>query len=331
MQSFVPLVCEYRGDLLDLTHMGYVCVVDEHSNVVLHLGDPQAKVFYRSASKPIQALPTIARRLDEAYGLTEEETALFAGSHAGEPFHLAALSSLFQKAGLEESWMVMNPAGPAAAYANEERIRQGLPPRKFYHNCAGKHASLLLLQRALGAPVQSYWRMDAAAQQEVLRCVSILSECPQEQISLGIDGCGVPVFAVPLRCMAASFKNLARPDRIRDEALSQAAARFVPRIHRHPLMIRGTGYRCSRLNEDENIVTKGGSLGVQCIGLKREGLGIAIKLVDGTEDVLPLVIRRVFELLGYNKPETLRALDELRPTSMLNDCSMQASLLRPAF
>ena len=66
MQSFVPLVCEYRGDLLDLTHMGYVCVVDEHSNVVLHLGDPQAKVFYRSASKPIQALPTIARRLDVA-------------------------------------------------------------------------------------------------------------------------------------------------------------------------------------------------------------------------------------------------------------------------
>ena len=36
MPSFQPLVNEYRGNIHDLTHMGYVCVVDEDSNVIGH-------------------------------------------------------------------------------------------------------------------------------------------------------------------------------------------------------------------------------------------------------------------------------------------------------
>ena len=35
---FVPLVKEYRGELCDLTHFGYVCVVDENNNVVMSAG-----------------------------------------------------------------------------------------------------------------------------------------------------------------------------------------------------------------------------------------------------------------------------------------------------
>lgn len=61
MPSFEPLVNEYRGDLLDLVHMGYVCVVDENSKVIASVGDADEMVFYRSASKPLQALPVIAR------------------------------------------------------------------------------------------------------------------------------------------------------------------------------------------------------------------------------------------------------------------------------
>ena len=95
MPSFEPLVNEYRGDILDLVHMGYICIVDENSRVIWHAGDPDETVFYRSASKPIQALPVIARGLDKKFGLTEEESTIFAGSHAGEAFHIAALESIF--------------------------------------------------------------------------------------------------------------------------------------------------------------------------------------------------------------------------------------------
>ena len=42
--------------------MGYLCIVDEHSRVLYSVGDPNAVVYYRSSSKPIQALPVIMPR-----------------------------------------------------------------------------------------------------------------------------------------------------------------------------------------------------------------------------------------------------------------------------
>ena len=150
MQTVAPVLAEeYRGELLDLVHHGYICVVDKDNRVVASAGDPEQVVFYRSASKPFQALPVIARGLDREYGLTEEETVIFAGSHLGEDFHVAALRSIFAKTGMNPEDLIMKPTVPGSREANEERIRRGLPPHKLYHNCSGKHAGAMLLQKAL--------------------------------------------------------------------------------------------------------------------------------------------------------------------------------------
>ena len=65
MSDTVRLTEEFRGGLLDLTHYGYISIVDEKGKVIYSAGDPEAMVFYRSASKPVQALPVIAHHLDE--------------------------------------------------------------------------------------------------------------------------------------------------------------------------------------------------------------------------------------------------------------------------
>ena len=70
---YVPLISEYRFDPsedpksanFDLMHYGYVCIVDENSNVLYSAGDCDDLVFYRSASKPIQALPVFKYGLDK--------------------------------------------------------------------------------------------------------------------------------------------------------------------------------------------------------------------------------------------------------------------------
>ena len=85
--------------------------------------------------------------------------------------------------------------------------------------------------------------MDSCAQREILRCVAALSEFPADKTMIGIDGCGVPVFAVPMKHIAIAFKNLACIDTIEDAGLRDAARRYVPRIHQYPLMMRGTGFR----------------------------------------------------------------------------------------
>lgn len=319
MGQAIPLTEEYRGDLLDLTHFGHIAVVDETGRVIYSAGDPSAVIFYRSASKPVQALPVFAHGIKEKYGITDEESVIFAASHAGEPFHVAALESIFKKAGLSEDQLIMNPAVPAYGPANEARIRAGIGPRKFFHNCSGKHAALMLLQKELTGSPEGYEKIDSPCQQEVLRTVAALSEYPADQTQLGIDGCGVPVFAVGLKNIATAYKNLACIDTIADPDLRRAAGQLVPLMHQYPHMIRGTGYLCSEINYDGNIVAKGGALGVYGLGLKKERLGIAFKLTDGTETDWPLIIREIFRQIGYHNEETEARLLRLNDGILRND------------
>ncbi|NLG24796.1 MAG: asparaginase, partial [Clostridiales bacterium] len=243
-------------------------------------------------------------------------------------FHIAALESLYQKTGLREDDLIMLPTTPTADYARADWLAARLPKRKLYHNCSGKHSALMLTQRALGGPIEDYWKVDSVGQREVLRVVATLSEWPAERVAIGIDGCGVPVFAVPMRHIAAAFKNLACPDGIADPALAEAAAAFVPRFHRHPQMMRGTGDLCTLLNGDENIVAKGGANAAYALALKRERIGISIKLADGAEGVRAFVVRHILEDLGYDNRDTLEKLARMCSGAVVNDNGTEVGTLQ---
>jgi len=329
MLTYEPLVYEYRGKLLDLIYNGYLSIVDENSRVIYSVGDPNAVVFYRSSSKPIQALSVIKYGLDKKYGLTDEETVIFAGSHTGEPFHVAALESIIKKAGLTEDLLIMKPTSPSYIESNEMRICQGLPPRKFYHNCSGKHIALMLVQRELGGDVRDYWKPESSVQHEVISTIKTISEV--DSVEVGIDGCGVPVFATGIKNIAAAFKNLACIDTIKDDSLRNAAASFIPRIHQYPHMMRGTGYLCSLLNNDPNIIAKGGANGIYGFGLKKERLGVSFKLVDGTEHTWPLIVLTILRELGCLSNETAERLETLHPQIIYNDNDLDVGRRIPAF
>jgi L-asparaginase II len=313
-----PLICEYRGGIVENVHYGYICLVDESSKPLFCAGDPEAYIYYRSSSKPIQALPLIAGDLDKKYGLSPEETVIFSGSHAGEEFHVRALESILEKTGLDEDTLILKPAWPGDARAREALVHEGLPPRKIYHNCAGKHIASMLLQRELGGPPEDYWRPESPAQREIIRAVAELSEIKAEDVKLGVDGCGVPVFAVPVSNFAAAYKNLACVDTIRDDPLREAAARYVPLIHAYSRMMRGTGLLCSLINDDPNILGKGGAAGAYGFGMKAERRGAALKLQDGTEAAWPHLIRGLLEQMGYRNRETLDMLKRLDSGRILN-------------
>jgi L-asparaginase II len=331
-KDYEILTEEYRGDLLDLIHEGYIAVVDENDRVIASYGNPDAFVYFRSASKPVQALPVISRNLDRKYGISEEESVIFSGSHLGEPFHIAALKSIFKKSGIDPDLMIMKPTVPGSSEANEERILNRLPKSKLYHNCSGKHASLLILQKELDPEnIGDYWRPESKAQQEVLSTIALMTRCPRDKVIVGTDGCGVPVFAVPVKGIASAFKNLACPDLIEDERTRLGAERYVPLIHKYPHMMRGTGYLCSLINHDPDLVGKGGANGVYGIGLKRERIGIAFKIKDGTEAIWPLMIREIFRQIGYHNTETEKMLDSLNDGTIFNDNGINVGTCRTVF
>lgn len=310
------LIEEYREGVLECVHEGMVCVVGPEG-VRKAIGDPNWRCFYRSCSKPIQALPIIQLELDRKYGLTEEEAAIFSASHWGDPYHVGLLERVMEKTGLREEQMIMLPTYPNRPEAAEALMLAGKPRRKIYHNCSGKHLALMMLQRELGGKVEDYWKTDSLAQAEIRRTISVLAET--DEIGVGVDGCGVPVFAVGMRHFAASYKNLACIDTITDPGVRAGAAAFVPRIHEYPWMMRGTGYLCSLLNYDPNIVAKGGANGAYGFGLKKQRLGVAFKLADGTEDVWPMIVAAVLKGLGCLTAATEERLDTLHPQYITND------------
>lgn len=322
---YTKLVSEYRFDPLedpssavfDLAHYGYICIVDENSRVFYQAGDCGDLVFYRSASKPIQALPIFKYGLHKVYGIENRESVVMSASHVGGSDHVAAVESILKKAGLTEDILCMHPTVPAEVTANEERIRKGIPPRKVYHNCSGKHAALLLIQKYLGGVLEDYWKVDTLVFGETAAVIKKMAET--ETVKIGVDGCGVPVFAVGMKNIAISYKNLACPDKIREEDLQRAVIENTANIMQYPDMIRGKGYLCSMMNEDPNIIAKGGANGVYGIGLKKQRLGIALKFVDGTESAWAFMIQEILRALGALTPEHEKRLAGLHPRYFVND------------
>lgn len=308
------LAYETRGELTENRHDGCVAVVGPEG-IRYGAGEWGENYFFRSSSKPIQALPVLLMGLDKAYGLTEEECAVMAGSNAGEPYCSAVVESLMEKTGVREEDLVMGPRYPSHEPTKFALIARGEAPRKLWHGCTPKHVGAILLQRALTGSGRGYHLPDSAAQRLVRHTVSLFTDTPYEKIRLGTDGCGVPVFGVPGDKIALSFLRLARPERIPEPYFAEAARRMTDLMHRYPHLIRGRGYLCTRMNEDPGVVAKGGASGVYAFGLKKAGLGVMLKLYDGTEAAWQAVIARILrQIAPQDCPDLLRDLETMELT-----------------
>ncbi|MGP0587341.1 asparaginase [Paenibacillus timonensis] len=325
------LVNEYRGGLLECAHYGHICIIDEQARIAGRAGNPHATVFTRSSAKPIQALPGIRAGIIGAYGLTDEEIAIMTASHRAEEVHVSTLESLLSKTGLAEERLVCAPSLPLDETAKERLLRQGGAYRRIYHNCSGKHLGVLAYCKMMGYPLDSYNHPDHPVQREILATLAGLAGIPEAQISLGTDGCGFPVFALPLSALATAYLKLACPDLIGDTATAEAAKIITGAMNRHPLLVAGTGRIDSILLSDPNIVAKGGFKGVYAFALRRERVGVTFKIQDGSEEEWGMIALSVLEQLGYENEETLRKLREAFPSSILNDEGWQVGQAETVF
>ena len=165
----------------------------------------------------------------------------------------------------------------------------------------------------------------------ILRDIAEFSDFPQERIELGIDGCGVPVFAVPLHNMATSFVKLVAPELLQTPALAHAAKRNVDIVSRHPENLMDANATCGVLCRDPNIIGKVGAQGVYTFGLKKERLGFACKVYDGQSAYFPLIIAHTLELLSYDNKETIERLRAAFPDEVTNATGAVVGIKKAAF
>ncbi|TFE25220.1 asparaginase [Cohnella luojiensis] len=327
----VKLVKEFRGGIEECVHTGHICGVNDRGEIQYSAGDPNAITFLRSAGKPFQAIPVIRHGADAKFGLTDAEGAILVGSHRAEPFHVEVLESIMKKTGIGEERLICHPTYPLSVYATENLLREQKPKRSIYHNCSGKHLGILALCETMGYSLDGYGEPDHPAQQEILETLAYLAHYPKEKIGLGTDGCGFPVFAMPLQALAVAYLKLACPDLIANPEIRGAVQVIVHRMNKHYEMVAGTDRICSNLLMDPNIVAKGGAKGVYCFGLKKERLAFALKVLDGSEDEWPIIVASILEQIGYENRATIDRMYGLTPADIRNDNGRTIGRNQPVF
>ena len=325
------LIEEYRGELLENYHCGHVCVVDQKGEIAYRVGNPDHITYLRSSAKPIQALAFFAMGLDEKYGLTDEEKTIIAGSHQGAPYHIAALESIARKMNISEDTLVLLPTYPACQEYRDDAVRQGIKPRKFYHNCAGKHLGTIAMARELGQKEETYYQVGTPVQEYLLDRMAQVTTYPRDQIVVGVDGCGVPVYGMPLRFMAKGFLRLACPEMLQDPVLEQKAAMLARLMHENNRFINRENYVCTCMNEDENLLAKGGAQGVYCFAIKDRKMAVSFKVSDGSEEEWQLVIYSILEQLGYHETVAMKNMVRIRPFQIINATGHVVGEYKPVF
>lgn len=323
------LVKEYRGNITENIHRGSIAVVSSTGDTIAYLGDIEKQTFMRSASKPIQVLPTLLAGLHRRFNLTDEDVAMFNSSHWGSNHHIFVLEEIARKTGLTPEDMIMKPCSSTAASALAAKLtdRAKLHPRmgqsKLQHCCSGKHFSLMLLQRELTGKPEGYHLKDSPVQQQIIDFISMLSQTPTYKIGLGIDGCGVPVFALPLRSIAMSYAKLMDPFSMSGELRDTIDYNFSC-IHKYPEKINDYGTPSYYINQNPDLIMKDGSRGVICMAIKSMKLGIAVKLEDGwTDEFQGIIIANILEQLKYDDAELIEKLKNCYSTKLYNDCGIE--------
>lgn len=325
------LVKEYRGGMLECIHNGHICIVDEYGAIKKQAGDPRFRVFTRSAAKPIQAIPGVRAGLIPHYGLNEAEVAIMTASHRAQQPHVETLESLLRKTGLQEQRLVCASALPLDREARSRLLREGGGSRKLYHNCSGKHLGIQAYCKMASMTQDHYNDPAHPVQREILAVLADLADYPAEDIRLAMDGCGLPVFNLPLSSLATAYMKLACPDRIEDPQTAEAARSIAAAMNKHPEMVGGSGRIDTLLLEDDNIVAKGGFKGVYAFSLRKERLGIAFKIMDGSEEEWGLIVQEILRQLGYQNTETLQRLKESFGGIIHNDEGWEVGSSEAAF
>ncbi|WP_372637884.1 asparaginase [Cohnella sp.] len=328
----VPLLIMNRGGMPENVHRGRIAVVSAEDGKLLHAcGDAEESVYVRSTAKPIQAIASLLDGAVEAYGFEPRHLALLAASHRGSREQVEVLEDILKRTGLDDELLAIQPALPVGRRSRDEYVAAGGKPRKLFHTCAGKHLGLLAWSKLKGWPLEGYIRSDHPAQQEVIRRIKLWAESAGEQETIGKDGCGFPVAALPLRSLALAYGRLASPKLASDCAAAEAAGRMAAAMNAYPELVEGRYRLASLLLEDPNIVAKSGAHGVFAFGLRRERIGVALAVTDGTEVAWPHIVKAVLKRIGGASDETLLKLNRTFPDEFLNDAKEVAGRWEPVF
>jgi L-asparaginase II len=281
-----------RGLDVESRHLVDAVVVDVDGTVVETWGDRDRLIMPRSTAKPIQALPLIETGASAAFELDEAELALACASHNGEKAQVDKVLAWLHRLELSVDHLECGDQPPILEEALIDLIANGGRPGPEHNNCSGKHTGFLTVCRHLDLPTAGY--IEPSHPLQTGHITPALSQACRVDLSRqqpSIDGCGIPVWRIPLVNLAAGWARLTRPG---------AGSKLLAAMMAEPFFVAGTDRSSTVLMTDplRPIAVKGGAEGVFCGAVIDDGLGITLKVRDGAGRAADVAMTHILTRLG---------------------------------
>ena len=241
------------------------------------------------------------------------------------------MQSWLERIKLDENALECGAHPPLHAKTAESLLINHIAPGKIHNNCSGKHTGMLTISRFLDEETQGYIEREHPAQQRWFDVLGELADLDMRSLPWSRDGCGIPVIAMPLKAIATAFARLAVPDDL-PTTRGGAVDRITTAIASHPFMVAGTGRLCTQIMEltGRRVIVKTGADGVYTAMLRDQGLGIAVKIDDGTGLAAEVAILAVHNHLQALHRDEMDQLAERCRVPILNTRGVLTGYREPA-
>lgn len=196
-----------RDGLVEEQHFGYVMLINK-IHVIDRVGESGNYPFYlRSCAKPLQAALMIDFGMDEEFDMSSDEIAFCCSSHAGEQCHIDIAKNLLAKIGISEDKLKCGIHKPLSVSAQEKMLFDNEKPTVLHNNCSGKHIMMLGLCVLHNWDLHTYDNPSHPLQKLIKERIYELCEVKKDY-PVSTDGCGIPIYSMPLENIGKGFLNL---------------------------------------------------------------------------------------------------------------------------
>lgn len=299
-KNYIPeKLIEYNRDgLIEQENWGLIVHIDQNGNVK-KIGDDLNYPFYlRSCAKPLQASLIVDYDLINYYQMTDSEIAVCCASHAGEPCHTKTIGELLNKIEITKSQLKCGYHKPLSKIEQNKLIISGEKEDILQNNCSGKHSMMLAICKKMGWDTNNYDNPGHPLQIAIKNKIYELCEIEDNNHKTK-DGCGVPIFAVPLENMLRGYINL-----FSNKKYSQIKNAII----KNPYLIGGEDRLDTAIMlSNKSLIAKVGAGGL-CIVVNTEiNSAIVVKIMDCDMKSRAICTIEALRQLGWLNEEMLNS------------------------
>jgi len=278
-----------RGSNIESIHKIHAVISDKKGRVLMCAGNPEYKSFIRSALKPFQAIPFVSSGAASKIYNNSKSIALACGSHSGSKLHSREAFRILWEYDID----INNLKCPT------------LKTSPLEHNCSGKHAAFLASCKKMNWPLDTYLKGNHPLQVEIFRIVSELLEIPISELNAERDDCGAPTLYLKLIEISKLYSLLSSSDKPELEQISRA-------MTTNPIMLSDNNKFDTEIIKASHgqVIGKGGAEGIQCLCKVNEGIGLALKVEDGSKRAKHAVSLHLLKQLEWISDLRIQDIEE---------------------